>query len=84
MSELSTLAMENSNEDEGEMRQEQNYMKDIFERLWLLLDYHYLDTRVIEGVIYFSRRFPRIFTFVIETTFQTENEQKLEQAIRRY
>jgi hypothetical protein len=62
-----------------------NYMKEVFERLWALLDYHYQDSKVIDSILYYSKNFPAIFTFVIETGFlNARSDNDLETAIRRY
>jgi hypothetical protein len=57
---------------------EKNYMKELFLQLWSLLDYHYQDNKVIESILFFSKRFPKIFTFAIEVSFHTKNEHDLE------
>jgi hypothetical protein len=55
--------------DESPTFHGRNHMKEVFERLWALLDYHYQDSKVIDSILYYSKYFPGIFTYVIETAF---------------
>ena len=60
------------------------YTKETIRRLWVLLDIHYYQNKIIELIMPFQRYFPLIFAEVIADSFQIQTITEKENAIRRF
>ncbi|CAD8140880.1 unnamed protein product [Paramecium pentaurelia] len=73
---MESLSMDNTQYDYQNNQNERNYIKQMFEKLWLLLDQNYHDQLAVEFILYIAERFQHIFVYVIEKALKQGDQRR--------
>ncbi|CAD8058712.1 unnamed protein product [Paramecium sonneborni] len=55
-----------------------NYIKQIFEKLWILLDQNYHDQMIVEFILYITENFQHVFVYVIEQSLKQGDQRRFQ------
>lgn len=61
-----------------------DYQKLALEKLWSLLDYPHMHTKIIDLIVTFSKHFPYEFTETVKRSFNTHSAPDKEASIQRF
>ncbi|CAD8055261.1 unnamed protein product [Paramecium sonneborni] len=73
---MESLSMDNTQYDYKSNQDEKNYIKQMFQKLWLLLDHNYHDQLAVEFILYIAERFQHIFVYVIENALKQGDQRR--------
>ncbi|CAD8052257.1 unnamed protein product [Paramecium primaurelia] len=73
-----SLCMDQTSYHNQNCDNQHNYIKQIFEKLWVLLDQNYHDQMIVEFILYITENFQHVFVYVIEQSLKQGDQRRFQ------